>query len=647
MSRFAAFLIVLMACVAAASQSSDVLGDHDLSSLGSTVRGGNAAACLYCHAPHSGNNQAGPLWNQRLSAQTYTLYTSKTLQNTTTQPTVGSTSTLCLSCHDGTVAPGQMTQYGPIDISAQMTDVWKSSLQTSHPFSLNLPLADSSNLIDSLKSTGATADQTGSVRLIKGNVECTSCHSPHNQFIDKKAPQFLVRDNTSGGLCFSCHYNGDRTVNGIPNPLSQWTASIHATSPAQVKAATGVPDYSTVSEAACGSCHHSHSSGAGTPLLRDPASPPAGVDTFSQSCIACHSGAVSLVQPILNVFAKMGSGGHPYPSSSSTAHDTAEPAILVNNRHATCADCHDAHSSKATSSFADAPNVRPSQNGARGVAVDGTALQAPATMQYQTCLRCHGPGAGKQALSTYGYLPVRAVSAADPLNLIPQFDMSTVSAHPVMRDRSPVPPPSLLQFMWNLTATAPARVIGTRILCTDCHNAEDNREFGGAGANGPHGSRNWHILERRYEFSQVAPGTNFPFTGPGSPIQNVFVNPDLTTSGPYAMCGKCHDLSNVLSDASFKPGPTGKGGHFTHISEQGASCSVCHTPHGMGSFSANIQGDRMVNFDVNAVAPNGTAPISYSRVSNTCVLACHGYSHNTNGSVTAIPLPLKAAQVIQ
>ena len=45
--------------------------------------------------------------------------------------------------------------------------------------------------------------------------------------------------------------------------------------------------------------------------------------------------------------------------------------------------------------------------------------------------------------------------------------------------------------------------MGTQILCTDCHNSDDNREFGGTGANGPHGSKWTHILERRYEFSQI------------------------------------------------------------------------------------------------------------------------------------------------
>ena len=58
--------------------------------------------------------------------------------------------------------------------------------------------------------------------------------------------------------------------------------------------------------------------------------------------------------------------------------------------------------------------------------------------------------------------------------------------------------------MLNLDGVTHGRAMGTQILCTDCHNSDDNREFGGTGPNGPHGSKWTHILERRYEFSQAA-----------------------------------------------------------------------------------------------------------------------------------------------
>jgi hypothetical protein len=53
----------------------------------------------------------------------------------------------------------------------------------------------------------------------------------------------------------------------------------------------------------------------------------------------------------------------------------------------------------------------------------------------------------------------------------------------------------------------------------------------------------------------------------------------------------------------------------------------------MGATSPNVSGERLVNFDVNVVGSNGSLPITYNRGSGTCVLMCHGASHNSNGTV--------------
>jgi hypothetical protein len=154
--------------------------------------------------------------------------------------------------------------------------------------------------------------------------------------------------------------------------------------------------------------------------------------------------------------------------------------------------------------------------------------------------------------------------------------------------------------------------MGSRLFCTDCHNSDDNREFGGIGPNGPHGSKNTHILERRYEMSQVATGG-----APGSTIVNLFPNPpiDPASNGPYSLCAKCHDLTNVVANTSFPE-------HSRHIND-GFSCSVCHSAHGVQPGSAST-GMRLVNFDVNVVAPSNGV-ISYSN--GTCTLMCHGKTH--------------------
>ena len=68
----------------------------------------------------------------------------------------------------------------------------------------------------------------------------------------------------------------------------------------------------------------------------------------------------------------------------------------------------------------------------------------PAVNQYENCLRCHGTSTGKKTSVNLGYLPVRVVSATDRLNVIPEFDSTLRSTHPVFHDRSSMlPQPSL------------------------------------------------------------------------------------------------------------------------------------------------------------------------------------------------------------
>ncbi len=602
----AAWLILCFGFAAAQAISGDVLGAHDLTPSGkSPISGGLSAACLYCHAPHSGVGGATPLWNQTLSTQTYTPYTSTTYtQKGNPQPPLGASSNLCLSCHDGTVAPGQTVAYKQIPMTGSMraVDVFGTNLQGSHPFSLVLPMKDTADLAASLVAQGATADPTGAVKLVKGNIECTTCHNPHVQAIDTVNLNFLVRDGSNGQLCIACH-DPNRVMTGQTNPLAGWTTSIHALSASKVANQPPVGGYATVGQNSCSACHAAHNAPGAARLLRG---------ANEQDCIACHNGGANVSPTPPNVFAEFAKTGHPF-STGTAVHDASESALLNQNRHSTCVDCHNAHASNQVTTFPPPPGVRPSQSNVVGISgTDGVTVLNPAVNQYEICLRCHGTSTGKTVNPVFGYLPVRVVSAGDPLNVIPQFALTASSSHPVMHDRtSALAQPSLLPNMLNLDGVTQGRSMGVRILCTDCHNSDDNREFGGAGASGPHGSKYTHILERRYEFSQAA--------APGQPITNLFPNPDLGPTGPYALCAKCHSLATILSDNTFKE-------HAEHINE-GFSCSVCHTAHGMGSQSAAISGERLVNFDASVVAQNGAAPITYNHATGSCTLTCHGHSH--------------------
>jgi predicted CXXCH cytochrome family protein len=532
-----------------------------------------------------------------------------------------------------------------------------TNLQTTHPFSFVTPLQAVADLWPSLSaSPPSTQDTTGVVKLINGNVECGTCHNPHVQNIDSSS-DFLVIDNSQSALCLACHNtvpsgtgmgltaapatstaNTTATVHSAAsarNPLANWTSSIHATATNRVTgqmaqagpavtarlSRSSLGPYTSLRTNGCLSCHESHNSAKG--LLRG---------TDDQDCLSCHSGGTVVSPPAPDIYAEMALPKISHVVAIATgnnSHSPHESDVLNHNRHANCVDCHNPHMTKrAGESFPAPPLIRASQEGVAGIsATDGRSTVYPAVNQFENCLRCHGTSAGKTTNPTvFGYLPVRLVSGPDPLNLVPQFNLTSTSSHPVMHDRtSPLPQPSLRPNMLDLDGSRQGRNMGTRILCTDCHNSDDNREFGGTGPNGPHGSKYSHILERRYDMSQAP--------GPGQPITNLNVPPNLSTTGNYALCAKCHDLANLVSNASFKE-------HARHIND-GFSCSVCHTAHGMGSQAAMVSGERMVNFDLDVVAPNGKTPISYRRATDSCSLTCHGHAHNGIGSPTGGPVRLR------
>ncbi|MGB7844200.1 MAG: cytochrome c3 family protein [Candidatus Acidiferrum sp.] len=595
----------------------DALGMHNMSvGSGSSVTVQGSLGCTFCHAPHSGLGGNTPLWNQTLSSQTYTPYTSTTYkQQGNTQPLLGKSSSLCLSCHDGTVAIGQTAVFGKIPVTGSMnnSDVLGTNLSGSHPFSLVVPIKDSADLVASLAAQGVTADPAGAVKLVNGNVECTSCHNPHVQAIDQIAQNFLVRDSSNAQMCLACH-DPNRVINGQVNLLSGWTGSIHAVATNQVASSAHVGSYLTVATNACTSCHMEHSPGGAAARLLRAATPPApGVDASTQDCITCHNGGTNISPAAPDVYAEFAKISHLLPAGTN-GHDAAEPAVLNNNRHATCVDCHSAHASNPLTLFTDPPAIRPPQTGVTGVsALDGVSVLTPAVNQYENCLRCHGSSVGKQVLLKYGYLPTRLVFTGDALNLVAQFSPNATSNHPVVHDRtSKLLQLSLRVNMLNLNGTPSARLVGARIFCTDCHNSDDNREFGGTGATGPHGSTYSHILERNYQFSQA--------TVPGGMVTNTYPTPDLSPQGPYALCAKCHDLNNILSNATWSQ-------HSRHVSTDGFSCSVCHTAHGIGATNPGISGERLINFDIAVVGQNNGV-ISYNRTTNTCTLVCHNHAHN-------------------
>lgn len=166
---------------------------HDLKA----VAGTGGEICIVCHTPHNANTTASeaPLWNHTLTEASYTLYASPTLNATAiTQPT--GVSKLCLSCHDGTVAPDAFTDHAGTTTIAAAGNLGVD-LKKSHPVSFTyddaMAAADKELTLPSTLPAGWVNG---------GKFECSSCHDVHNK---TGFSAMLLKENTASALCLTCH----------------------------------------------------------------------------------------------------------------------------------------------------------------------------------------------------------------------------------------------------------------------------------------------------------------------------------------------------------------------------------------------------------------------------------------------------------
>lgn len=185
---------------------------HNLASTSTnTIKSSDSTEiCVFCHTPHDAiKNNSITLWNHALSTSSYTTYTSPTMDNTVTamgavDATTATTSNLCLSCHDGTVAlnsqnnPSNELKNGAmVGVTANKLGAGSTNLGTDlsndHPVNMAYDRTKDTNLKD---LTGVTT-----VKLYTNSVQCASCHDPHTS---ANAP-FLRASMTGSSLCLICH----------------------------------------------------------------------------------------------------------------------------------------------------------------------------------------------------------------------------------------------------------------------------------------------------------------------------------------------------------------------------------------------------------------------------------------------------------
>lgn len=442
---------LLAICTSVWGQTQMALTKHNLTSSGpGTVRTTDTSAglCVFCHTPHAANATRA-LWNRALPGVTYKLYTSSTLNAQLNQPT--GSSRLCLSCHDGLLALGNLLvppKGSNIVLGALTgTTVLGTNLSTDHPISF---LYDSALAL----KNGELADPatlSSAVRLDdKGQLQCTSCHNPH----ENRQPMFLRSSNRYGAMCTTCHR------------VTHWSESSHATSTATWTGIGTNPwptgGFGTVAENACLGCHRSHGAAQGQRLLAQGAE--------QANCTVCHSGTVA-TKNIDQEFSK------PFRHDVSTSqwvHDPNENPSAM-QRHVACEDCHNAHASNATPAVP--PGVSGRLRGVKGVTMTGGVV-AEASYEYEVCSKCHG----LVEPTTTGI-----TRQSGTRNVRLKINPANASFHPIA---APGKSPAMLGLQ-------PGYNTSSLITCTDCHNNDDWTPTG-TNPRGPHGSRYEPILAAQY-----------------------------------------------------------------------------------------------------------------------------------------------------
>ena len=313
---------------------------HDLTPRGSgSVRVSAAAGvCVFCHAPHNAKPSVG-LWNRELPAVTYTPYASSTQIAKPGQPT--GSSRLCLSCHDGTTALGNIrtasaagsSPLGPLTGAT----VLGTNLAADHPVSFvyNAALAGARGTLASPASLPRAIRLDGASEM-----QCTSCHDPHTT----ERPKFLRMEMQGGALCLACH-----------SPR-YWRTATHSSSTKTWNGAATNPwppnGFLTVAENACMSCHRPHAAAHGPRLLAQ--------SVERANCNVCHNGNVATK----NVEAEATKAYRHPVDGSNWIHDPKENSVTA-PRHVTCVDCHNPHATTAAS--APPPMVSGPMKGVSGM----------------------------------------------------------------------------------------------------------------------------------------------------------------------------------------------------------------------------------------------------------------------------------------
>lgn len=201
--------IFVSALISSSSFGQIALSEHNFSGYGWS----DNQICKPCHTPHGGNETVGRLWNHALTTATYQMHKGQG----TAISNIDSTSRLCLSCHDGTVA---LDNFGGRTSGTSFVAGNKligTNLNNDHPIGSDAvyPTTPSTSYNpQTINSTGTSSsvvfggntlrlrpwiDSTGTTKFVVG---CSSCHTVHNR---NNNAHMLNVNNSGSALCLTCH----------------------------------------------------------------------------------------------------------------------------------------------------------------------------------------------------------------------------------------------------------------------------------------------------------------------------------------------------------------------------------------------------------------------------------------------------------
>lgn len=159
---------------------------HDFTDSGRVARD----LCLPCHTPHVTSREA-PLITATQPAVVSGVPLGSDAQ-------LNAASLVCLSCHDGVVAPDVYAGPHAMTWSDRAVGGVRAgaSRLTSHPIGTLYPVARPDY------NSPAAVSRDGRIRLPEGRVQCTTCHDPHNT---ERHHGMLVISNERSRLCLACH----------------------------------------------------------------------------------------------------------------------------------------------------------------------------------------------------------------------------------------------------------------------------------------------------------------------------------------------------------------------------------------------------------------------------------------------------------